>query len=308
MKVSWLTLRDLEYVVAVAKHEHFGRAAQECHVSQPSLSTQIKKIEGCLGALLFERTNRRVTTTSAGKKMARQAAVILNEASKIPAILGQEGAAPLEALRLGVISSLSPLLPYVLSDLKKAFPNSALAIREGITQDLLRELRSGGLDAVLAADTVGVKGRALKKIPLFFEPFVLAAPIEHPILLRSKPGLSDLKASEMVLLDEGHCLRDQSLGFCPANRRGHLRKFHATSVETLRHLVASGAGYTLFPGLAAKEAKLEKLVSYIKFDDSKVGRNIVLLFRGQSAQLASFQHLAQTLKRAAAKTLETVAP
>jgi LysR family hydrogen peroxide-inducible transcriptional activator len=298
MTVSWLTLRDLEYVIAVAKHEHFGRAAQECHVSQPSLSTQIKKIEGYLGTVLFERTNRRVKTTPAGKKMAEQAAVVLDEARKIPTLLGQTTTNRFEALKLGVISSLAPLVPYVLADLKKAFPGSALTLHEATTQELVRELKAGGLDAVVAADTI--RDEALTKIPLFFEPFVLAAPKGHPILTRAIPKLADLKASEMVLLDEGHCLRDQALGFCPVSRRGKPREFHATSVDTLQHLVASGAGYTLLPGLAAKEARMGSLISYRKFEDDKVGRRIVLLCRGQSAGLEPFRRLARTLSEAVA--------
>ena len=296
MTISWLTLRDLEYVIAVAKHEHFGHAARECHVSQPSLSTQIKKIEGYLGTVLFERTNRRVTTTPAGIKVAEQAAVVLDEARKIPVMLGQTALARFETLKLGVISSLAPLIPYVLGDLKKAFPTSTLVLHEAKTEELVHELKLGGLDAVVAADTV--KDESLTKIPLFFEPFVLAAPKGHPILERRKPRLSDLMASEMVLLDEGHCLRDQALQFCPASRRGNPRAFHATSIDTLRNLVASGAGYTLLPGLAAKESRLESLVSYLKFDDDKVGRKIVLLCRGQSGDLDPFRRLAKIVVEA----------
>ena len=303
MIASWLTLRDLEYVIAVAKYEHFGRAAQECHVSQPSLSTQIKKIEGYLGTQLFERNNRKVATTAAGKKIAEQAAIVLDEARKIPVLLGQTASTRFDTLKLGVISSLAPLVPYVLSNLKKSFPNSTLILHESTTQDLVRELKTGGVDAVIAADTV--KDDSLNKIPLFFEPFVLAAPKGHPILQRPRPKISDLKASEMVLLDEGHCLRDQTLEFCPANRRGHPREFHATSVDTLRHLVASGAGYTLLPGLAVKEAGLGNLISYLKFENEKVGRTIVMLCRGQAAELAPFRHLAETLARAVPKSAGT---
>lgn len=303
MNISWMTIRDLEYVIAVARYEHFGRAARECHVSQPSLSTQIRKIEGYLGVGLFERTNRRVTTTTAGKVVAEQAARILDEARKIPGLLGQAASRRFDVLKLGVISSLSPFIPYALPLLKKAFPGSSLTLQEAITQDLVRDLKSGGLDAVVAADTV--KDEALTKVPLFFEPFVLAAPKGHPILRRAKPMLSDLRASDMVLLDEGHCLRDQALDFCPTNRRGSLREFHATSVETLRHLVASGAGYTLFPALAVRGPRLGKLVEYQKFDDIRVGRSVVLLFRRQAASAEFLQRLSQTLARAVPKSVGT---
>ena len=228
--------------------------------------------------------------------MAEQAARVLDEARKIPIMLGQTVSDRFENLKLGVISSLAPLVPYLLPSLKKEFPDSSLALREATTQELVGELKAGRLDAVVAADTV--KDAALAKIPLFFEPFVLAAPVGHPILEHSKPRLSDLKASEMVLLDEGHCLRDQALGFCPVSRRGHTREFHATSVDTLRHLVACGAGYTLLPELAARESRLGKLVSYVRFEDEKVGRKIVLLCRRQVEGQIPFQHLAQTLTQA----------
>lgn len=302
MNISWLTLRDLEYVIAVAKHQHFGRAAQDCHVSQPSLSTQIKKVEGYLSAVLFERTNRRVLTTPAGKIVSEQASRVLDEARKIPFLLGAPGSGRFETLKLGVISTLAPLVPYALPGLKKDFPGTTLALREGTTLELVRELKAGGLDAVIAADTV--KDAALSKISLFFEPFVLAAPKGHSILKRSKPKISDLKSAEMVLLDEGHCLRDQALGFCPTNRRGNPREFHATSIETLRHLVASGAGYTLLPELAAQGAPLGRLISYVKFENEKIGRKVVLLCRRQAAEQVGIQQLAQTLIRVVPRKLD----
>lgn len=296
MNVSWLTLRDLEYVVAVAKHEHFGHAAKECNVSQPTLSTQIKKIEGYLGTLLFDRNNRRVVATKSGKKMAEQAAVILDEARKIPALLGQESSSLQESIKLGVIYSAASFIPYALSDLQKAFRGIPISLREGTTEELVRELKSGALDAVVAADTV--TDRALNSTTLFFEPFVLAAPRGHPILDKPKFKPSELRASEMVLLEEGHCLRDQALHFCPTNRRGNLRTFHASSIETLRHLVASGAGYTLLPKLATKGKPMSSLISYVEFEMPRFGREIVLLLREQTADEVPFRLLAQTLIKA----------
>jgi LysR family hydrogen peroxide-inducible transcriptional activator len=296
MNIYWLTMRDLQYVIAVAKHQHFGRAAQECNVSQPTLSTQIKKIEGFLNVRLFERTNRRVTVTLAGKNVAEQAQVVLNEVSKIGVMLGKASSVKFETLKLGVITSLSAFIPFILKELKKTFPKSILTLREATTENLLRELKSGGLDAVIVADTV--KDQRLIKMPLFFEPFVLAAPKGHGILLRSKLKLSDLKASDMILLDEGHCLREQALGFCPVNRRANRREFHATSIDTLCNLVASGAGYTLLPALAAKNSHLGSLVSFVKFDDERVGRKIVMLSQCHSSELQTFRQLAQTLIRA----------
>ncbi len=296
MNVSWLTMRDLEYVLAAAKHEHFGRAAKECRISQPSLSAQIKKIEGYLGTLLFDRNSRRVTATVAGKKLAQQAAVILDEVRKIPSLLAPSSSAELGSIKLGVIFSATSLIPYVINDLKKAFRGTPISLREGTTDELVRELKSGALDAVIAADTVHES--SLRTIPLFFEPFVFAAPKGHPILNKAKLKPSDLRASEMVLLEEGHCLRKQALQICPTNRRGNLRSFHANSIETLKHLVASGVGYTLLPKLATKGSPMSNLISYLDFETPQIGRDIVLLFREQAADQKAFERLTQSLLRA----------
>lgn len=290
---SWLTLKDLQYVTTVAKHLHFGRAAKECHISQPSLSLQIKKIEYYLGVVLFERTNRRVTITAAGKKMADQALIILDEAQKIPSLLAETSSAKFETLNLGVISSLMPFIPQAIASIKKVFPQTTLSLIEGTTESLVKELKTGALDVVIAADTVDE--RSIKAFQLFFEPFVLAAPKGHVILKRTEIRPADLNASEMVLLDEGHCLRDQALDICPANRRGNPQPFHANSLETLLHLVASGAGYTLMPLLASQQRPMKNLISYLNFKNSTIGRDVVLLCRQHSASLSNYQILLKAL-------------
>ena len=254
MTVSWLTLRDLEYVLAVTVQKHFGRAAKECGVSQPSLSNQIKKIEGYLRVQLFERTNRRVHVTEAGEKLAVQAQIILDEARKIPSLLKRESKSSTRGIKLGVISTLTPLISYFLPQLKKDAPKSTLLLREGLTENLIEELKSGSIDAVIAARTFDEVG--LKVIPLFFEPFVLAAPKGHTILEKKNIKSSDLSASDMVLLEDGHCLRGQALQVCPANKRGNIQQYHVASIETLRYLVASGLGYTLLPKIATRNQLL----------------------------------------------------
>lgn len=298
---SWLTLRDLEYLTAVAKHEHFGKAARECHVSQPSLSTQIKKIEGYLGVSLFERTNRRVKITETGQKIANQAHVILEESRKIESLIGASTVASFAQLKLGIISSLTAFVPHVLIKIKKAFPTAQLTLKEGQTDELVKDLKTGALDAVIAADTV--RDKTLRSLTLFFEPFVLAAPRGSPVLDRVNIRTTDLKLSEMVLLEEGHCLRDQVVDFCPTNKRGHLRSFNANSIETLRHLVASGAGYTLLPQLAVKEQPIEKLISYRTFENKAPGRDVVVLYRAGSQNLVAYDLLIKTIAQAAPKEL-----
>ena len=296
MNISWLTLRDLQYLIAVADHEHFGKAAAACNVSQPALSAQIRKIEDVLGVQLFERTNRRVTITPSGKAVADQARIVLEEAAKISGIT-RSAQEPLSGpLRLGAIATVGPyLLPHLLSPLRKAYPKLELFLREGLTEQLLGELRTGQLDAVIASNTF--VDSTLRVIPLFFEPFVLAAPRTHKLATKEHVDRRDLNAERMLLLEDGHCLRDQTLDLCPANRRGHIRQFQATGLETLRHLVATGSGYTLIPALAVSDDKmLKSLICYQRFDDKAIGREIVLACRNRFGRMIDIDALAHFIR------------
>ena len=279
MNISGLTLRDLQYVVAVADHRHFGKAARACHVSQPALSGQIRKIEEYLGVTLFERSLKRVAITEVGAAIIQQARVVLEEAQKI-LTAAKSTRAPLAGLfRLGAIATLGPyLMPHLLAPLRKSFPKLELYLKEGLTDDLLEELRSGALDAVLAAQTFDTEG--LYVMPLFVEPFLLTLPKGHPLQAKDPVPVSELRAGEMVLLEDGHCLRDQSIAACRPNRRGHVKEMHVASIETLRHLVASGAGYTLMPLLAVNDDdRLKDLIRYRRLEGKHTGRTIVLACR-----------------------------
>ena len=296
MNISSLTLRDLEYLVAVADQQHFGKAAESCNVSQPALSAQIRKVEDFLGLQLFERSNRSVVITPAGELVARQARVVLEEARKI-LTLAQATNRPLSgSFRLGAIATLGPyLMPYLLEGLRKRFPKLELLMKEGLTDHLIADLRTGALDAVLAAPTFADDG--LKLIPLFHEPFLLAAPKAHELASKEPLRVKDLHSEDMVLLEDGHCLRDQIVEVCPSNRRGNFREFHATSLETLRHLVASGFGYTLIPRLAiATHDRLKNLVSYRQFAGKRVGREIVLVCRERFGRMADIDALAAFIR------------
>lgn len=296
MNIAALTLRDLEYLVAVADHEHFGKAATAAHVSQPALSGQIKKVEDFLGVQLFERSNRRVAITPIGEQVVEQARVVLEEAHKIAELVRSDNEPLTGGLRLGAITTLGPYyLPHVLAPLRKRFPKLVLHLREGMTDNLLADLRAGALDAVLASPTAAFDD-SLRVLPLFIEPFLLAAPKSHA--LAKKVGLRalDLRAADMVLLEDGHCLKDQTLAICPANRRGNIQQYHATGLETLRHLVASGLGYTLIPYLAAKEdPRLKNLICYRRFDGKPLGREIALVARKRFARMHDIEALAAHL-------------
>jgi LysR family hydrogen peroxide-inducible transcriptional activator len=295
MNISWLTLRDLQYLTAVADYRHFGKAAQACHVSQPALSAQVRKIEDVLKMQLFERSNRRVSVTPAGEAVVRQAKVVLEEAEKISALATIQP--PLSgSLRLGAIATIGPyFIPYLLAPLRKQFPKLDLFLKEGMTDPLLDELRAGQLDAVIASDTF--TEQALRVFPLFFEPFLLVVPTGHRLATKASLTARDLHADDMVLLEDGHCLRNQALDFCPASRRGHVRRFYATSLETLRHLVAVGSGYTLIPELAAqKDARLKSLLQYRRFDDKRIGRNVILATRARYGRLQDLETLAEFIR------------
>lgn len=304
MNISWLTLRDLEYVVAVAESRHFGRAAQACHVSQPALSAQIRKIETMLGLDLFERSNRKVMVTDAGAAVVDQARIVLQEARKLVEISSPSRGPLTGTLRLGAIATLGPyLMPHLLGSFRTQFPALNLLMKEGLTAELVHELKSGTLDAALMSPTV--EDPSLRFIPLFFEPFWLAAPKDHPLLQRPHLGGRDLHPNEMVLLEDGHCLKNQTLDLCPANRRGGQRQFQATSIETLRHLVSSGFGYTVLPYLAIRDdPRLRKWIDYRQLEGKAPGREIVLACRkrfplmGQMDMLAGFirEHLPKGLR------------
>ena len=296
MNVSSLSLRDLEYLVAVADHQHFGKAAEACHVSQPALSSQVAKLENLLGLKLFERSNRRVAITSDGLRVTKQARVVLEEAAKIP-LLASPVAEPLSGLlRLGAIATVGPyLMPHLIPKLRKRFPKIQLLLREGLTANLVTELQAGSLDAVIATPTSDKEG--LTAFGLFWEPFVLAAPRHHRLAEKTSVHAADLRSEEMVLLEDGHCLREQMVDVCPPNRRGNFKEFHATSLETLRHLVASDFGCTLIPQLALKSSHgLQKLIRYRPFTGKPVGRTIVLLCRSRFSRMKDLEVLAEFIR------------
>lgn len=297
MSYMALSLRDLQYLVAVADSEHFGRAAVACNVSQPALSTQIKKVEDVLGVQVFERSNRQVRTTDEGLLVVQAAREVLQAAEHLGEVAKVKHKLLTGPFKIGAIASLGPYFwPHFLATLKVKFPQLQLVLREGLTEDLIQQLRSGGLDAVLASPTFDTSGLVEK--PLFFEPFFLAASNDHPLAKLKMIETRDLNASEMVLLEEGHCLKDQTVDLCPANRRGHIREAHATSIETLRQLVATGAGYTLMPALSVQgDQSLGGLLKYRPFRSERAGRMIAMYLRPRTVRLTDGEALAEFVKK-----------
>ncbi len=247
-----MNLRDLQYLVAVADHLHFRQAAEASFVSQPTLSTQIKKLEAELGVALIERNPRQVTLTEVGRQVVERARVVLAEADHIRAIADQARDPESGSLRLGVFPTLAPyLLPHVVGAIHDRFPKLELLLVEEKTEVLLARLRDGHLDVALLA--LPVHGHNLDVVPLFTEDFVLAVPADHRLADSEEPvELASLIDEHMLLLEEGHCLRDQALEVCQLAGVSERRGFRATSLETLRQMVAAGVGITLLPRLAVQ--------------------------------------------------------
>jgi LysR family hydrogen peroxide-inducible transcriptional activator len=245
-----MNLRDLQYLVALAETRHFGRAAERCHVSQPTLSAQLKKLEEYLGVALIERHPRKVALTAAGLAVIERARRMLQDADDIRA-LAHASQDPLAGqLKVGLIPTLGPyLLPRVMPRFAQALPKLTLLLHEYQTGPLVQRVLDGELDlAILAlpADTKGLQTR-----PLFAEPFLVAMPEEHRLASKRRLRTGDLAGEKLLLLEEGHCLREHALEAC--SRAGvEEQGFRATSLETLRQMVASGAGITLLPRLAVE--------------------------------------------------------
>ena len=245
-----MTLRDLEYLVALAETRHFGRAAERCHVSQPTLSAQVRKLEDSLGVALVERRPRKVALTVAGEAVVERARRMLRDAEDIQA-LGRASQDPLAGqLRVGFIPTLGPyLLPRIAPRIARALPKLQLMLYEYQTASLVERTVRGELDlAILAlpADTKGLVTRSL-----FAEAFLVAMPEHHRLTAKKRVKASDLSGEKLLLLEEGHCLRDQALEVC-ARAGTEEQDFRATSLETLRQMVAAGLGLTLLPRLAAE--------------------------------------------------------
>jgi len=287
-----MNLRDLRYLVALAEHKHFGRAAEASFVSQPTLSTQIKKLEDELGVALVERTPRKVLLTEVGEEIARRAREVLNEVEQIKAVARRTIDPESGTLRLGLFPTLGPyLLPHVIPRVQARFPRLELLLVEEKTEIILRQLREGRLDAGILA--LPVHDSQLHAEPLFDEPFVLAVPAGNELATRHSLTLDDLADQSLLLLEDGHCLRDQALEVCRLAGAGERSGFRATSLETLRQMVAANVGVTLLPTLAVKPpVPPTERIRLIEFAGDAPSRSIAMLWRKSTAMHAFLQTFA----------------
>jgi len=288
-----ITLRQLRYLASLARHRHFGRAAQDCAVTQPALSMQVKQLEQEIGAELVERRPGDIALTDTGLEVAQRAEQILIATQDLvdfarhrEVLSGQ--------LRLGIVPTLAPyILPRVLPLLQASYPQLRLEVRETQTKMLLDELVSGALDGVMLA--LPAEGADVETLPLFTDAFLLAVPATDTFGARERVNIEDVDQHRLILLEEGHCLRDQALAFCGAPRRDQPASLGATSLTTVMQMVANGYGVTLLPQVAVDAELHDERVKLLRFRDPEPGRQIGLAWRRTSPRQKDFEALGQII-------------
>jgi LysR family hydrogen peroxide-inducible transcriptional activator len=291
-----MTLTELKYIVAVARERHFGKAAEACYVSQPTLSVAVKKLEEELEVKLFERSANEVSVTVLGEEIVRQAQAVLEQAANIKDI-AKRGKDPLAGpLKLGVIYTIAPyLLPDLVRQVIKRTPQMPLMLQENFTVKLMEMLRTGEIDCAILAEPFPDTG--LASAPLYDEPFLAAVPMHHALANETSVSTEALKKETMLLLGNGHCFRDHVLEVCPefarfsSDTEGIRKSFEGSSLETIKHMVAAGMGITLVPRLSVPAGALvaktrrhaDSLVKYLPVQDGPDGeppsRRVVLVWR-----------------------------
>ena len=291
-----MNLRDLKYLVALAEHRHFGKAAAASFVSQPTLSTQIRKLEEELGVTLVERAPRKVMLTAAGREAVERARGIIRDVEQMREAARRAQDPEAGTVRLGIFPTLGPyLLPHVVQRIRARFPQLELLLVEEKSDVLLARLREGALDAALLA--LPLHDDQLHAELLFEEPFVLAVPHAHPLATHKSLSMKDLSDQRLLLLEDGHCLRDQALDVCQLSGASERSEFRATSLETLRQMVAANVGVTLLPVLATQPpVPRSDDIALLPFGDVPPSRRIAMVWRRSSAMEAFLQQLAQVFR------------
>jgi LysR family hydrogen peroxide-inducible transcriptional activator len=290
-----MTLTELKYIVAVARAKHFGHAAESCFVAQPTLSVAIKKLEDELGVTLFERGGSEVSVTPVGAQIVAQAERVLEQTAAIKELAKQNKDPLAGPLRLGVIYTIGPyLLPPLVKNLIDNVPQMPLVLQENFTVKLLELLRQGELDAAIMALPLPDHGMLMQT--LYDEPFVVATPRTHPWSKRREIPADDLKAETMLLLGSGHCFRDQVLEVCPEMARfsspgnGMQRTFEGSSLETIRHMVASGIGLTVLPRASVRDMDDPNgMLSFVPFSTPAPSRRVVIVWRKSFTRRAAIE-------------------
>jgi LysR family hydrogen peroxide-inducible transcriptional activator len=293
------TLQQLRYAVAVADARHFGRAAQACFVSQPALSAQIRELESKLGAQLFERSRSGVLVTAAGAEVIERARRILHDVDDLCDAAAGTGEGLAGPLRLGAIPTIAPyVLPHVVRRVAEAHPGLALYLREDRTDPLVAQLLAGQLDVLLLA--LPLHRPAVDELPLYDEPFLLAVPDAHPLADARRCDLDALAGERLVLLDEGHCLRDQALAVCELAGHDGRAEVQGTSLPTVVQMVHAGLGVTLLPiSAVSRDIRPGGGVSLLELQPTSPTRTVGLAWRASSARAGSYRVLGELIADAA---------
>ncbi len=300
-----MTLTELKYIVAVAREKHFGHAAEACFVAQPTLSVAIKKLEDELGVVIFERGGAEVSVTPLGAKIVAQAELVLEQTAAIREIAKQNKDPLAGPLRLGVIYTIAPyLLPPLVSDMIEKVQQMPLVLQENFTVRLLELLRQGELDAAIMALPIPDQGLMVQ--PLYDEPFVVALPKHHRWASRTSITSEELKSETMLLLGNGHCFRDQVLEVCPEMSRysgsgdGISRTFEGSSLETIRHMVASGIGITVLPKASVPDMDAKNgMLRFVPFAQPVPSRRVVIAWRKSFTRSLAIETVRQAVLRCA---------
>ena len=291
------SIKQLEYAVALAEHRHFRKAADASFITQPAMSAQIRQLEDLLGVDLFERDRRKVLLTRAGEEVTRRAKRLLADLDDLMEAAQSLGKPLSGPLRLGIIPTVAPyLLPLVLPGLRKRYPDLVLYLREEQTLRCLQLLESGGLDVVVLA--LPAEGAEVESLPLFEDRFWLAVPKDHPLAKRKRLREEDLAGEHVLLLEDGHCLRDQALEVCHLTGAKEKTDFRATSLHTLVQMVSNGLGVTLVPEMAlATEASRAREIETHAFTQPSPGRTIGLAWRRSSPREEDFRLLGELIRQ-----------
>lgn len=297
-----MTLTELRYVVAVARSGHFGRAAENCHVSQPTLSVAIRRLEEELGLALFERTRGGATPTPDGEAIIRQAQRVLAEAETLQEMAGRAQDSRHRRLRVGAIPTVGPyLFPHLIPRLRTAAPDMPLVVEEDLTDQLAHSLRAGDLDVIIVAEPFSLPGTASRV--LFDEPFRVIMPADHALTRHERIDPARLAPESLLLLGSGHCFRDQVLSACPqcvdsadGGRHGD-PSLRGTSLETIRHMVASGTGISIMPCTAVAGGDTDNgLLAVRPFSEPQPRRRVILVWRQSFPRQAAVQTLAEAIR------------
>ena len=302
---NWImNFRALQYFVKLAELKHFSKSAEACFVSQPTLSTQIRKLEEELGITLVERAPRKVMLTPVGEDIAHRARHILRDIDHLKDAARRSKDPETGTIKLGIFPTLAPyLLPHIIPVIRQRYPELRLQLAEEKTEDILHMLEQGRLDAGLLALPVEEQGMEIET--LFEEPFVMAMPASHPLSDKQSIDLKDLEGEELLLLEEGHCLRQHALAVCKLAGAHERVDFHATSMETLRQMVAANAGVTLMPVLSIKPPiPSTDNIALRPFNSPAPSRTIALVWRSSSPLGGFLQKLTKSLKVKPASLLE----